>query len=76
MLALGPQRLGGHSKLSFWMNTVMPQGRIPNAVAMVVGEVLGTHYYHHSTLETLFSEKGCAGRSARRQLCAEVPALA
>lgn len=32
-----------------------------NAIASVVGTVLGDYYYHHATLETLFSEAGAPG---------------
>lgn len=32
--------------------------KIPNAVATVVGEVLGSHYYSHRRLETLFADAG------------------
>ncbi len=35
--------------------------RIPSAVVAVVGEVLGNHYYHHTTLNTLFREHGAPG---------------
>ena len=35
--------------------------RIPNPVAVVVGQVLGKHYYNHHRLNTLFIEKGAPG---------------
>lgn len=35
--------------------------RIPNPVAAVVGEVLGSHYYSHQRLNTLFAEHGAPG---------------
>lgn len=39
----------------------MPPLRIPNAVAVVVGRELGSHYYNHRLLENLFVEKGAPG---------------
>jgi len=35
--------------------------RIPNPVAVVVGQVLGAHYYSHRRLNNLFVEKGVPG---------------
>ncbi len=35
--------------------------RIPNAVALVVGAILGRHYYSHSRLNVLFIESGAPG---------------
>ncbi len=32
-----------------------------NAVAIVVGDVVGGYYYHHTTLERLFAESGAPG---------------
>jgi hypothetical protein len=37
------------------------QARIPNALAIVVGQILGEHYYSHRRLEALFSEAGAPG---------------
>ena len=34
---------------------------IPNPVCAVVGEVLGSHYYRHARLESLFKEQGAPG---------------
>lgn len=39
----------------------MTEPRIPNPVAMVVGDVLGAHYYSHRLLNNLFIEKGAPG---------------
>jgi hypothetical protein len=39
----------------------MNEPRIPNPVAAVVGEVLGSYYYNHRRLNTLFMEKGAPG---------------
>ena len=39
----------------------MTEPRIPNPVAAVVGEVLGSYYYSHRRLNTLFMEKGAPG---------------
>ena len=39
----------------------MGPARIPLPVIAVVGDVLGTTYYHHQTLETLFIEHGAPG---------------
>jgi hypothetical protein len=39
----------------------MAQARIPNPVAVVVGQVLGAHYYSHRRLNNLFMEKGAPG---------------
>jgi hypothetical protein len=36
----------------------MSDPRIPNPVAMIVGQVLGAYYYNHRSLDTLFMEKG------------------
>lgn len=35
--------------------------KIPNPVIAVIGAVLGRHYYHHTTLNTLFMEHGAPG---------------
>ncbi len=37
------------------------QIQIPKAVSAVVGQVLGSHYYNHRRLETLFEEAGAPG---------------
>lgn len=39
----------------------MERPSIPNAVATVVGEVLGKHYYNHHRLEVLFITNGAPG---------------
>jgi hypothetical protein len=39
----------------------MSTPRIPNPVAVVVGRVLGAHYYSHRELNNLFVEKGAPG---------------
>ena len=39
----------------------MDQPRIPNSVATVVGDILGSHYYSHRVIDTLFAEKGAPG---------------
>lgn len=39
----------------------MTQPRIPTPVAIVVGDVLGSYYFSHRTLDTLFVEKGAPG---------------
>jgi hypothetical protein len=39
----------------------MAPSRIPNPVAVVVGQVLGAHYYNHRRLNNLFVEKGAPG---------------
>jgi len=39
----------------------MSAPRIPNPVAVVVGQVLGAHYYSHRHLNNLFVEKGAPG---------------
>ena len=39
----------------------MSAPRIPNPVAVVVGQVLGCHYYSHRRLNNLFVEKGAPG---------------
>lgn len=39
----------------------MADPRIPNPVAVVVGQVLGAHYYSHRRLNNLFVEKGAPG---------------
>ena len=39
----------------------MTEPRIPNPVAAVVGEVLGSHYYSHRRINVLFMEKGAPG---------------
>ncbi len=39
----------------------MPNSQIPTAVAAVVGDVLGGHYYNHTALNTLFLEAGAPG---------------
>ena len=33
----------------------------PKPLATVIGEVVGEHYYHHQTIETLFYESGASG---------------
>ena len=33
----------------------------PKPLATVVGEVIGEHYYHHQTIDTLFYESGASG---------------
>jgi hypothetical protein len=35
--------------------------RIPNALAIVVGQILGEHYYSHRRLDALFAEAGAPG---------------
>jgi hypothetical protein len=35
--------------------------RIPNPVAIVVGQILGEHYYSHRRLDSLFTEAGAPG---------------
>jgi hypothetical protein len=39
----------------------MATARIPNSVAVVVGEALGAFYYNHGKLENLFHENGAPG---------------
>lgn len=39
----------------------MTQPRIPNVIAVIVGDELGRYYYHHRTLERLFLEAGAPG---------------
>ena len=39
----------------------MPGPIIPNPVAVVVGQILGQHYYNHARLNALFLEKGAPG---------------
>lgn len=39
----------------------MPDKQIPKAVSAVVGQVLGSHYYNHRRIETLFEEVGAPG---------------
>jgi hypothetical protein len=39
----------------------MQTREVPNAVIMVVGDVLGEHYYSHTKLDTLFAENGAPG---------------
>jgi len=39
----------------------MARQDIPRAVCTVVGEVLGSHYYSHARLESLFAEAGAPG---------------
>lgn len=39
----------------------MGQPRIPNPIAVVVGQVLGAYYYNHRRLNNLFIEKGAPG---------------
>ena len=48
--------------------------KIPNAVAVVVGDVLGEHYYSHRDIEVLFAECGAPGTTPHgtcRQKCEE-----
>ena len=33
----------------------------PRPLASIVGEILGEHYYHHQTIETLLYECGASG---------------
>lgn len=33
----------------------------PRPLAAVVGEIIGSHYFHHSTIESLFYEAGASG---------------
>jgi len=39
----------------------MAANDIPRAVSTVVGQVLGEHYFHHATLESLFMQAGAPG---------------
>lgn len=39
----------------------MAEERIPRVVAQVVGEILGGHYYNHTTLNTMLLECGAPG---------------
>jgi hypothetical protein len=39
----------------------MAAPRVPNPVAIIVGQVLGNHYYSHRVLNTLFMEHGAPG---------------
>jgi hypothetical protein len=39
----------------------MSERKIPNPVIAVVADVLGSHYYSHTRLNTLFSEAGASG---------------
>lgn len=39
------------------------QAQIPRAVATVVADVIGSHYYNHRKLETLFVENGAPGEA-------------
>ena len=34
---------------------------LPRPIAAVVGSILGSYYYHHQTIETLFYESGASG---------------
>lgn len=47
----------------------MTEPRIPNPVAAVVGEVLGSYYYNHRRLNTLFMEKGAPGDPIEGNCC-------
>jgi len=47
----------------------MAEPRIPNPVAAVVGEVLGSYYYNHRRLDTLFMEKGAPGDPPEGNCC-------
>jgi hypothetical protein len=45
------------------MSTKPKGGQIPNAVIATVSDVIGTHYFSHSRLETLFTEAGAPGEA-------------
>jgi hypothetical protein len=53
------KRLSGKPFVCGWQ--FMMGNTIPNAVCAVVGDVLGSHYFNHTRLNTLFMESGAPG---------------
>jgi hypothetical protein len=65
-----------------WPKTIEPLAsdtrtkmKIPNTVIYVVGDVLGSWYYSHTKLNTLFGGAGFPGRPSGWQLCSKMPGM-